>query len=79
MVYNNKSRVVPISTEDLGQITECLIMARQELQGAGSEGWVCTTGIEQEIITALETTERLLNLNARLDLAIQRALEIEKQ
>lgn len=76
MVYKNQGRVVPISGDVLDQILECLVLAKQELQGAGHEGWVCTTGVEQEITAAVDS---LLSLRARLSVVSDRTLENEKQ
>lgn len=79
MVYKNPSKVIPVSGDTLEQIRECFILALQELEGAGHEGWVCTTGVEQEIAAALATVDNLIRLSTRLDTALERALEHAKQ
>lgn len=79
MVYKNPSKVIPISVDTLQQFRECFILARQELEGAGHEGWVCTTGVDAEIAAALSTIGSLLSLTTRLEATLERALEHAQQ
>lgn len=70
MVYKKLDKEIVISISDLMQIRNCLLMAKDELEGAVYDGWVTTTGIEEEMLVSLDTIASLFHLNETKEEAI---------